>query len=31
MKQDIFGDRMKAYEQAEAGRKFLPRLPIVVR
>jgi len=25
------GDRMKAYEQIEAGRLFIPRLPIIVR
>lgn len=28
---DIFGDRMKKYEQIEAGRIFLPNLPILVR
>lgn len=28
---DDFGDRMKLYEQAEAGRKALPLLPIVIR
>jgi tRNA(His) guanylyltransferase len=31
MKDDMFGDRMKQYEQAEAGRRFLPLLPIIVR
>lgn len=30
-KLDVFGDRMKDYEQKEAGRKFLPMLPICVR
>ncbi len=28
---DAFGDRMKRYEMEEAGRKFLPLLPIVAR
>lgn len=28
---DPLGDRMKVYEMAEAGRTFLPRLPILVR
>lgn len=28
---DDFGDRMKEFEQMEAGRKFLPMLPIVAR
>jgi tRNA(His) guanylyltransferase len=28
---DDLGDRMKSYEMAEAGRRFLPRLPICVR
>jgi tRNA(His) guanylyltransferase len=28
---DDFGDRMKAYEMAEAGRKFMPLLPIMCR
>lgn len=28
---DVFGDRMKKYEQIEAGRIFLPNLPILVR
>jgi tRNA(His) 5'-end guanylyltransferase len=28
---DVFGDRMKMYEQAEAGEKFIPLLPICVR
>lgn len=31
MTTDIFGDRMKLYEMAEAGRMFMPRLPICVR
>ena len=26
-----FGDRMKLYERMEAGRRFMPRLPICVR
>ena len=30
-KLDVFGDRMKDYEQKEAGRKFLPMLPICIR
>ncbi|MCO6704710.1 tRNA(His) guanylyltransferase Thg1 family protein [Streptomyces sp. CHB9.2] len=28
---DALGDRMKMYEMAEAGRKFMPLLPIVAR
>jgi len=28
---DSLGDRMKVYEQAEAGRKLMPRLPILAR
>lgn len=28
---DLFGDRMKAYEQQEAGRRFLPLLPVCAR
>lgn len=28
---DALGDRMKLYEQAEAGRKFMPLLPIIAR
>lgn len=28
---DNFGDRMKFYEKAEAARKFMPLLPIIVR
>jgi tRNA(His) guanylyltransferase len=31
MKEDDFGNRMKDYEQAEAGRRLLPLLPIMVR
>jgi tRNA(His) 5'-end guanylyltransferase len=31
MASDNFGDRMKLYEAAEAARKFMPLLPIVVR
>jgi tRNA(His) guanylyltransferase len=31
MSTDIFGDRMKLYEMAEAGRMFMPRLPICLR
>lgn len=31
MSHDELGDRMKRYEMAEAGRQFLPRLPIVIR
>ncbi len=30
-KDDPFGDRMKVYEQAEAGRRALPLLPLLVR
>ena len=29
--QDDFGDRMKLYEQAEAGRRTLPLLPVCAR
>jgi tRNA(His) 5'-end guanylyltransferase len=28
---DALGDRMKLYEQIEAGRAAIPRLPILVR
>ncbi len=28
---DALGDRMKMYEQAEAGRRFMPLLPIIAR
>lgn len=28
---DGFGDRMKQYEQTEAGRRFMPLLPVVAR
>ncbi|RYE87668.1 MAG: hypothetical protein EOO75_14180 [Myxococcales bacterium] len=28
---DDLGDRMKGYERAEAGRHFIPRLPVVIR
>jgi tRNA(His) 5'-end guanylyltransferase len=28
---DNLGDRMKAYEQMEAGRRFLPLLPVCAR
>ena len=28
---DEFGDRMKLYEQAEAGRTALPMLPVCIR
>lgn len=28
---DEFGDRMKEYEMMEAGRKFLPMLPVIAR
>lgn len=31
MKDDDFGDRMKLYENQEAGRKFIPLLPIIAR
>lgn len=31
MGHDALGDRMKTYEQAEAGRKLMPLLPIMVR
>lgn len=31
MSKDDFGDRMKKYEMMEAGRKLMPRLPIIVR
>lgn len=30
-KEDPFGDRMKLYEQAEAGRRLMPRLPAMAR
>lgn len=29
--EDAFGDRMKVYEMAEAGRKLLPLIPIIAR
>lgn len=28
---DAFGDRMKMYERREAGRQFLPKIPVVAR
>lgn len=28
---DDLGDRMKVYEMAEAGRRFMPRLPVIAR
>ena len=28
---DAFGDRMKVYEQVEAGRKLIPLLPVMAR
>ncbi len=28
---DAFGDRMKMFEQAEAGRRFMPLLPVLAR
>jgi tRNA(His) 5'-end guanylyltransferase len=31
MSEDSLGDRMKFYEQAEAGRKFMPLLPVCAR
>lgn len=31
MKNDDFGDRMKMLEKVEAGRKFIPLLPICIR
>ena len=31
MSHDDLGDRMKMYERVEAGRHFLPRIPIVAR
>ena len=31
MRDDPLGDRMKEYEQMEAGRKTLPRLPVIAR
>lgn len=30
-KKDDFGDRMKRYEMAEAGRKLMPLIPIIAR
>jgi uncharacterized membrane protein YccC len=30
-KSDDLGDRMKGYELAEAGRKLMPRLPVIAR
>ena len=29
--EDALGDRMKIYEMAEAGRRFMPLLPILAR
>jgi len=31
MKKDDFGDRMKNFEMAEAGRKLMPLLPVMIR
>ena len=31
MKNDDFGDRMKLYEGMEAGRRFMPLLPVLAR
>lgn len=31
MTNDSLGDRMKAYERAEAGRRFMPLLPVYAR
>ena len=31
MAEDALGDRMKLYERAEAGRRFMPLLPIIAR
>ena len=31
MSQDLMGDRMKRYESVEAGRRFMPMLPMCVR
>ena len=31
MKKDDFGDKVKMIEQIEAGRRFLPLLPVIVR
>jgi len=31
MQDDPLGDRMKSYEQVEAGRKTMPRLPVIAR
>ncbi len=31
MQNDDFGDRMKMYEQVEAGRRLMPLLPVVAR
>jgi tRNA(His) 5'-end guanylyltransferase len=31
MKKDAFGDRMKRYELEDAGRRLMPRLPIMAR
>lgn len=31
MEKDDFGDRMKLYEQAEAGRHLLPLVPVIAR
>ncbi len=28
---DALGDRMKSYESVEAGRRFLPLLPVLCR
>lgn len=31
MQKDDFGDRMKSYERAETGRRFMPLLPVYAR
>lgn len=31
VKNDVFGNRMKDYEMAEAGRKLMPLIPIIAR
>ena len=31
MKKDALGDRMKAYEAQEAGRRLIPMLPVLAR
>ena len=28
---DALGDRMKGYEMVEAGRRFMPLLPVIAR